>query len=140
MKNMKKVYLLLAFATFLNGCAPQYIQDLSKNQYFEKQIYADQNAYYVGEWTGATGPALTSVRINGDGNIKICSSNEYFGASNGKVFIENGKTQMIFESGTQYEIISLEEDHLLVSVYDQKYKFYSGNVPERCKPIFSAFK
>ena len=121
----------------LIGCVPNYQNDLLNNQYFEKSIYGVPNAYYVGEWTAATGPALTSIKIMEDGTIKMCSSNEYFGSSNGKVFKESGKIKMIFESGTQFEILSSENGYLNVSSYDQKYKYYSGKVPERCKPIFS---
>lgn len=140
---MKKLSLPIAVLALLSGCAletPQFMQDQLKNQYFEKKIYADSNAFYIGEWTGATGPGLTAIKINETGNIKMCASNEYFGSSNGKVFKEGGKVKMIFEAGTQYEIVSIEDDHLLITVYDQKYKYYSGNVPDRCKAIFAEFK
>jgi len=140
---MKKQTLLVGILMLLNGCAlvtPQFMQDQSNNQYFEKKTHADPGAYYIGEWTGATGPGLAAIKILGDGNIKMCASNEHFGSSNGKIFKEDGKTKMIFESGAQYEIMSSQSDHLVVTVYDQEYKYYSGNVPDRCKPIFSEFR
>ena len=140
---MKILILIVTISTMLAGCAlstPQFMQDQINNQYFEKNIYADQNSFYIGEWTGATGLGLTAIKINENGNIKMCASNEYFGSINGKVFKEDGNIKMIFESGAQYEIVSLEGDHLLVTVYDQEYKYYSGNVPDRCKEMFSEFK
>jgi hypothetical protein len=141
-KYIEKQALLVGILMLLNGCAlgtPPFMQDLLNNQYFEKKIHADPGAYYIGEWTGAIGPGLTAIKILGDGNIKMCASNEHFGSSNGKIFKEYGKTKMIFESGTQYEIVSLQGDHLIVTSYDQEYKYYSGKLPDRCKPIFSEF-
>lgn len=139
MKNLLLIIILVLFS----GCAletPQFMQDQLNNQYFEKKVFADPNAYYIGEWTGATGPGLTAIKILENGKIKMCASNAHFGSSNGKIFKENEKIKMIFESGTQYEILSLKNDHLLVTVYEQEYKYYAGNVPERCIPIFSEFK
>jgi hypothetical protein len=140
---MKLLIFSATILALISGCAletPQFMQDQLNNQYLEKNIYTDPGAFYIGEWTGATGPGLAAIKINENGNIKTCSSNEYFGSSNGKVFKEDGKIKMIFESGTQYEIVSLEDNYLLVTVYNQKYKYYAGNVPDRCREMFSEFK
>ena len=138
---MKKLIILLIIL-ILASCVPlpQYMNDMMENQYFEKTIFADQNAPYIGEWTGATGPGLTALKINKDGAIKICSSNPHFGNSNGKVFKEDGKIKMIFESGTQNELVSTNKDHLTIISYGKEYKYYSGKVPDICKAVFANFK
>lgn len=130
------VMILLVFI----ACTPQFQKDMMDNQYFEKNILNDPNALYIGEWTGATGPALTAIKINESGNIKMCSSNDYFGNTNGKVFTEDNKLEMIFESGAQYELISIQSDYLIIKAYEQEYKYYSGKVPENCRELFDKFK
>jgi len=136
---MKTTVFMITMLLLLSGCTPKFMDDMSNNQYFEKQVHVDSNAYYIGEWTGAIGPGLLAIKINASGNIKMCGANEYFGTSNGKVFKENGKIKMIFESGSQYEILALEKDHLIVSTYGKEYKYYSDKVPDRCKQIFKEF-
>lgn len=136
---MKIQLLFVAVVFFCLSCTPQYQKDMFENQYFEKSNHEDPSASYIGEWTAATGPALTAIKINEIGNIKICSSNPHFGSSNGKVFKEDGKIKMIFESGSQYEILSTHQDHILVNTYSEEYKYYSGKVPEVCKDIFANF-
>lgn len=126
----------------ISGCAatrPPFMQDHMVNQFFEKEVYPDQNASYIGEWTGATPLGLTSIKIIGNGKVKMCASNEYFGSLNGKVFKEEGSVKMIFESGAQYEIVSQGDNHILVTAYDQTTKYYSGNVPDSCKKTFGKF-
>ena len=138
---MKKIIVLIALMT-LAGCVPQqqFMQDMEENQYFEKTTYGDQNAPYIGEWTAATGPGLTSLKINKSGDVKICSSLSHFGNSNGKVFKEAGKIKMIFESGFQEEIISSYHFYLIIQSCDKEYKYYSGKVSENCKSVFAKFK
>jgi hypothetical protein len=83
--------------------------------------------------------ALTAIKINEKGNIKMCTSNPQFGSSNGKVFKENGKIKMIFEGGPQYEVLSVRNDYLIVDYHGHEYKFYSGKVPDNCRDIFDRF-
>lgn len=136
---MKVLLLLGAVIFFCVNCTPQFQKDMFDNQYLEKNNYEDPNASYIGEWTAATGPALTAIKINETGNIKICSSNQHFGSSNGKVFKVNGKIKMIFESGSQYEILSTQQGYMLVSSYGKEYKYYTDKVPENCKDVFANF-
>lgn len=136
---MKIQILFFILIFFCFSCTPQYQKDMFDNQYLEITNHEDPSASYLGEWTGATGPALTAIKINEIGHIKICSSNQHFGSLNGKVFKNDGKIKMIFESGSQYEILSTHLDHILVSSYGKEYKYYSGKVPEVCKNIFANF-
>lgn len=129
---------------FVAGCAPKWMQDQANNQYFEKITYADIDAPYLGEWTAATGTGLSAIKIDAKGNIKMCSSNQaavlpYFSSSNGKVFKEDGKIKMILDMGYQYEIVSVQKDHLIVNGYGQDVKFYSGKVPGNCREVFDKF-
>jgi len=141
---MKAIGALAITLALTSGCAlvetPDFMQNQLHNQYFEKTTYADPNAYYIGEWTAATGIGLVAIKINPNGNIKMCASNEHFGIGDGKVFKENETIKMIFDAGTQYEIRSLEDEYLLITSYGQEYKHYINQVPERCKEIFSKFE
>ena len=136
---MKK--LLLQFAVLISSAScTLYTQSiLYDNQYLEKNNYADPNAPYIGEWTAATGPALTAIKIKGTGDVKICLSNQYFGSQPGKMFKENGKIKMISESGVQHELLSSQSEYLLFSVYGKEGKYYSGKTPEVCKDVFDNF-
>jgi len=142
--SMKKTGSLVATLALISGCAlvetPDFMQHQLHNQYFEKTTHADPTAYYIGEWTAATGIGLVAIKINPNGNIKMCASNEHFGTGDGKVFKENETIKMIFDAGTQYEILSKEEDYLLITSYGQEYKHYANQVPDRCKEIFSKFE
>lgn len=137
---MKIIPYIFISILLVTGCTPKIMQDTTmNNQYFEKDIYEDSHALYIGEWTAATEIALTAIKINEKGNIKMCSSNPHFGVANGKVFKENEKIKMIFESGVQYEILSVHKDYLNVDAYGKEHKYYSGKVPENCRDIFDRF-
>lgn len=137
---MKTIVYLVILIIFLSGCTPKIMQDtMMDNKYFEKITHEDPNAPYIGEWTAATEIAITSIKINQKGIIKMCSSNPHFGNTNGKVFKDNGKIKMIYESGVQYEILTVYKDYLIVYAYGKEYKFYSGKVPENCRDLFDQF-
>lgn len=70
----------------------------------------------------------------------MCCSNPHFGSINGKVFKEDNKIKMIFESGSQYELITIHSDYLVLDAYGQEYKYYSERVAVNCRELFDKFK
>ncbi len=128
MKYTSILTLLLA------GCA---VDDafLIQNRYLDVNQYPNSNAFYIGEWTGATGPYLTSVKIIANGRARMCASAEYFGQVDGKVFIENGHPKLIFEGGTEYIIGQDNNGNLVLTAYDTPYIYHPGQIPARCGPI-----
>ncbi len=118
----------------LAGCVatPAFMSDQMANDYMEVQRYADPAAAYVGEWTAATGPMLTAIRIFPDGRAIMCASVEYYGEMGGKVYRDKDSAGVIFESGVRYELAGIDSGFLLMRSYGTEYRFYAGQVPERC--------
>lgn len=136
---MRFLIFFAGLSFLFTGCAPKFMEEMKNNQYLEKIVFSDKSAPYLGEWTSATSIGLTAIKIRENGTVIMCSSNQYFGNSNGKVFKEEGKVKIIFESGTQYEILSANADHLITSYQGHDYIFYLGKVPGSCKEIFGRF-
>ena len=136
---MKYMTVALLSAATVTGCAfNQHQNDISDNQYREKQILADANALYVGEWTAATNIGLRSMKIKRDGRIKVCLSPSS-GTTDGKVYLDKGMPAFIFETGAKVKIISMNKDFLLLDVYGQQERYYAGQVDAACASAFNNF-
>ena len=136
---MKQIKYSLLTVVLLAGCAfNQYQGDVGDNQYNEKQRHADSSAPYVGEWTASSKVGIRSIKIKADGRIKVCLSPSS-GVTFGKVYIDNGAPAFIFQTGAKAQIISRDEDSLLLNIYGAQEKYYSGLVPDECLSAFTHF-
>ena len=136
---MKLIKYSLLAVVLLAGCAfNQYQGDVGDNQYNDKQMHADSSAPYVGEWTASSTVGIRSIKIRGDGRIKVCLSPSS-GVTFGKVYIENGAPAFIFQTGAKAQIISRDDDSLILNIYGAQEKYYSGLVPDECLSAFTHF-
>ena len=136
---MEQIKYSLLTVVLLAGCAfNQYQGDLADNQYNNKQRHTDSSAPYVGEWTAASKVGIRSIKIKEDGRIKVCLSPSS-GVTFGKVYLDNGAPAFIFQTGAKAQIISRDEDSLLLNIYGAQEKYYSGLVPDECVSAFNNF-
>ena len=136
---MQHVVVCLLSAALIAGCAfNQYQNDISNNQYYEKQIYADANAAYVGEWSAATDIGIRSIKIKEDGRIKVCLAASS-GTEDGKVYMDNGKPAIIIRTGAKITIVNIDKDFLLLEVYGKQEKYHAGLIDAACVPSFKNF-
>jgi hypothetical protein len=136
---MRHIQTGLISMLLLSGCTfNQYQDDIADNQYAEKQIHADADAAYVGEWTAATDVGMRSIKIMEDGKIKVCLASSA-GTGEGKVYMDHGNPAIIMDTGAQVKIISKSKDFLLLEVYGNQEKYYAGPVPDACASAFTNF-
>lgn len=121
-------------AALLVGCIGNPYTD---NPYLTSQIYSDPGAPYVGEWTTAAMGPLTSIKIKEDGSTILCSADEHFGETVGKVIKKNNEILLTFEMGGPYSIGDISENHLTLKMYGTSYLFYRGQVAARCLKVFN---
>ena len=136
---MKYIKSSLLVCVLLASCAfNEYQSDVADNRYDEKQVHADPAAAYVGEWTASTYDRSRSIKIKGDGRIKVCLSPSS-GVSYGKVFIGNEGPSFMIKTGAIAKIISVDKDSLLLDIYGKQEKYYSDHVPNECLSAFESF-
>lgn len=117
---MKFISILLGSALALYGCSFHNKQnDLADNQFYEKEIYADSSAPYVGDWAIDSYKWRKTLIINSNGKVKIVLSPGY-GAIDGKIYLEDGNPYFILRDGTKTEIIKNEEDSLYLENYGEQ--------------------
>ena len=138
---VRHISLFLLSLLFCSGCNtnPQ-MNDIINNQYEDIKAYSDQNAIYVGEWVGDQETKLWPIKIGKDGKVLMCVAKKGHSNVNGKVYIENGETFIIYEGGTRYKIISVDKEIMNLDFYGDEFKYYAGTVPDKCLESFKNFE
>ena len=134
-----KIIIIGLMLVLLTGCTfNQYQRDVANNRYNEIDAYADPSATYVGEWTAVSNVGVRSIKIRGDGRIKVCLSTSA-GVSDGKVFIKDDQPAFMMKTGATAEIVSLDEESMVLYIYGRQEKYYTGLVPKECLSTFNNF-
>lgn len=136
--NYLKIGLLTMF--LLAGCAyNQYQSDIAASEYSVVKRHADAGAAYVGEWTAASKIGVRSIKIKGDGRLKVCLAPSS-GTNEGKVYLDNGEPAIIMNTGAKVKFLAVDKEFLMLDIYGQQEKYYAGLVPVECVSAFKNFE
>ena len=104
-----KTKLIILVPFILSACASP-LDDMLNNQF--SIITPTPNNQLVGIWTGSTGPALTTLKINAGGEGISCQSS---GASNYSEKIKLAGDTVFDQRGLRQKIKLITDDKLVLS-------------------------
>lgn len=122
---MRYLSIAILGSLLLAGCSFHNKQnDLADNQYHKVEKHAAPSATYVGDWSVDEEKWLKKLIINKNGSTKVVLY-PGLGAVDGKIFLHEGKPHLILPDGTKVEIVSVDEESLLIEAYGKQERLKS---------------